>query len=284
MRVLVISAGLADLPPAAAGAAVGAAWADLGHQVAVVPIGIGGQGLLDAMSGVPGTTVVTAQAGESSAHLGRELVAAMDAGTVVLDLTGDCPDDGGAGLLAAVGGREAMDGHTLIGVVSEDELDAAFLGVRGVAARRSYASGTPDIGAALAGDAALTRLAADLGMPDPPPGAGAGNGLAFAVLALGGVVRTGPQAIGELVAIERSLEAADLVVLVTDVLDFGGAGIAETRAAAAWAEQALVPCIAIATRVQISGRELRTFGVESAYDLGADVADGAVRVARTWNW
>ena len=60
MRVLVISAGLADLPPAAAGAAVGAAWADLGHQVAVVPIGIGGQGLLDAMSGVPGAAVVTA--------------------------------------------------------------------------------------------------------------------------------------------------------------------------------------------------------------------------------
>jgi len=121
-------------------------------------------------------------------------------------------------------------------------------------------------------------------MPEPPPGAGAGNGLALGILALGGVVRTGPQAIGELVGIQRSLAAADLVVLVTDVLDFGGAGIAEVRAAAAWAEQALVPCIAIARQVQISGRELRTFGVESAYELGDDIAAGAVRIAVTWNW
>jgi glycerate kinase len=121
-------------------------------------------------------------------------------------------------------------------------------------------------------------------MPQPPPGAGAGNGLAVAILALGGVVRTGPQAIWELVGIERSLAAADLVVVVTEALDFGGAGIAETRAAAAWAEQALIPCVAVATRVHISGRELRTLGVESAYEVGAEVASGAARIARTWNW
>ena len=283
MRVLVISAGVADLSPAAAGAVVGAAWADLAHQVAVVPIGVGGQGLVDAASGIPGAAVLIPRAGESSADLGREL-AAVQAGTVLVDLTGDCPDDAGAGLLSTLGGRHVLTGRSLVGVVRDDELDAVLLGVRGVAARRSFASGAPDIGAALAGDAVLARLAADVGMPDPPPGAGAGNGLALAILALGGVVRTGPQAIGDLVGIERSLEAADLVVLVTDVLDFGGAGIAETRAAAAWAERALVPCIAIARRVQISGRELRTFGVESAYELGDEAAAGAERVARTWTW
>lgn len=286
MRVLVISAGLADLGPLGAGRAVGAPWADLGHQVAVVPIGTGGQTLVDAASSIPGTAVLRPRAGESSADLGRELTAAVEADvrTILVDLTGDCPDDAGAGLLEALGARDVLAGRSLVGVVREDELDAALLGVRGVAARRSYASGTPDIGAALAGDAVLSRLAAGIGMPDPPPGAGAGNGLALAVLALGGVVRTGPQAIGELVGIERSLEAADLVVLVTDVLDFGGAGIAETRAAAIWAEQGLVPCIAVAGHVQISGRELRTFGVESAYEVGDDLVGGAARVAHTWNW
>jgi len=215
MRVLVIAAGLADLGPLGAGTAVGAPWADLGHQVAVVPIGTGGQTLVDAASSIPGTAVLRPRAGESSADLGRELTAAVEADvrTILVDLTGDCPDDAGPGLLEALGGRDVLAGRSLVGVVREDELDAALLGVRGVAARRSYASGTPDIGAALAGDAVLSRLAAGIGMPDPPPGAGAGNGLALAVLALGGVVRTGPQAIGELVGIERSLEAADLVVL-----------------------------------------------------------------------
>lgn len=284
MRVLVISAGLADLGPAAAGAAVGAAWADLGHQVAVIPLGIGGPALADAVSGIPGTAVLTPTAGESSAGLGHEL-AALEARTILVDLTGDCPDDAGAGLLGSLAGREALDGHSLVGVVREDEVDAVLLGVRGVAARRSYASGTPDIGAALAGDAVLAKLAADVGMPDPPAGAGAGNGLALAILALGGVLRTGPQAIGELLGIDRSLVAADLVVLVTDGLDFGGAGMPETRAAAEWASQGLVPCIAVARSVQISGRELRTLGVESAYDLGGgDLAAAAARVAHTWTW
>jgi glycerate kinase len=284
MRVLVISAGLGDLCAVSAGTTVGSAWADLGHQVAVVPMGIGGATLVDAVSGIAGAVVVTPRPGESSAELGREMAAAGEAHTILVDLTGDCPDDAGAGLLASLGERDALAGYTLVGVVREDESVAAFLGVRGVAARRSYASGTPDIGAALAGDAALTRLAAEVGLPDPPPGAGAGNGLAFAVLALGGVLRTGPQVIGDLVGIERSLEAADLVVLVTEVLDFGGAGIAEARAAAGWAETGLVPCIAIAGRVQISSRELRTLGVESAYELGAEVAEEAARIARTWNW
>jgi len=295
MRVLVISAGIAGLDPAAAGSAVGSAWADLGHQVAVVPIGIGGAGLVAAVSTIPGAVVVTPGPGESSAQVGLDLAAARDARTILVDLTGDCPDDGGAGLVTALGGQAVNDGaievartvvtgRTLVGVVRDDELETALLGVRGVAARRTYASGKPDIGAALAGDAVLARLAADLGMAEPPAGAGAGNGLALAILALGGVVRTGPAVLGELVGIDRSLAAADLVVAVTEALDFGGAGLATTRAAATWAEQALVPCVAVAASVQISGRELRTLGVESAYEVGLDVTSGAAGIARTWNW
>ena len=285
MRVLVISAGLPSLGPAAAGSAVGAAWAELGHQVAVVAIGIGGRRLVDAVGSIPGTEVLLPVAGRSSEGLGRDLAALdPDTRTVLVDLTGDCPDDAGAGLLEALGEPEVLTGRALVGVAREEELDAALLGVRGVAARRSFASGTPDIGAALAGDAVLAGLAARIGMPDPPPGAGAGNGLALAILALGGVVRTGPQIIGELVGVGRSLEAADLVVVVTEVLDFGGAGMAETRAASAWAEQGLVPCIAVAGQVTISSRELRTFGVESAYEVGDDPAAGAARVAHTWSW
>jgi hypothetical protein len=74
------------------------------------------------------------------------------------------------------------------------------------------------------------------------------------------------------------------VVVVTDALDFGGAGVTETQAAAAWAAEARVPCVAIAGTVHFSGRELRTFGVESAYAAEGDLAGCAERVARTWNW
>lgn len=275
---------MADLSPAQAGAAVGAAWANLGHQVAVVPLGIGGQGLREAVNGLPKVTVLTPGRGESSSSLAQELLAARDADTILVDLAGDCCTDAGAGLLESLGGRGAVLGGSIIGIVREDEAGAELLGVRGVAARRSYASGAPDVAIALAQDAVLRRFAADLGMPDPPPGAGAGNGLALAILALGGVVRTGPQAIGELVGIDRSLESVDLIVGVVDEFDFGGAGIAEAHAVAVWAQRAAAPCIMIASRTSISTRELRTHGVEAAYELGDDVEIEAARIARTWSW
>ena len=129
--------------------------------------------------------------------------------------------------------------------------------------------------------AALTRLATSLGVTDPPPGAGAGDGTVsrsprWAAFSARGHRRA--------VGLDRSLTAADLVVVVTDALDFGGAGVTETQAAATWAAEALVPCVAIAGTVHFSSRELRTFGVESAYSSDGDLASCAARVARTWNW
>ncbi len=282
MRVLVLATSVAELGPRAAGAEVAGAWAALGHQVAVVPLGTGGPGLAAAVEGVPEVVVVAPGVGASSEPAGLAVLEAFDTGaaTVLLDLTGECPDDAGEGLLRVLEGREV----SLVGVVRPEELDAPLLGVRGVAARRAYGSGTPDIAAALAGDAALTARAAALGVPEPPPGAGAGNGMALAVVVRAGTIRTGPQAIAELVGLEGSLAAADLVVVVTDALDFGGAGVAETQAASSWAAENLVPCLAIADRVHISSRELRTFGVESAYAAEGDLAGCAARVARTWNW
>jgi glycerate kinase len=282
MRVLVLATGVADLSPAAAGAEVAGAWARLGHQVAVVPMAAGGPGLAAAVADMPHVAVVAAGAGPSSEQAGAEIAAALACGatTVLLDLTAACPGDAGDGLLAALGRPELE----IVGVVRPEELDATLLGVRGVAARRAYGSGTPDVGAALEGDAALTRLATSLGVPEPPPGAGAGDGMGLAVAVLGGTFRAGPQAIAALVGLDRSLAAADLVVVVTDALDFGGAGVTETQAAATWAAEALVPCVAIAGTVHFSGRELRTFGVESAYASEGDLAACAARVARTWNW
>lgn len=281
MRVLVLATGVADLSPAAAGAEVGTAWARLGHQVAVVPMAAGGPDLAAAVADLPHVAVVAAGEGTSE-RAGAEIAAALACGatTVLLDLTGPCPTDAGEGLLTALGRPEL----TIVGVVRPEELEAPLLGVRGVAARRAYGSGAPDVGAALAGDAALTRLATSLGVTDPPPGAGAGDGTGLAVAALGGAFRTGPAAIADLVGLDRSLTAADLVVVVTDALDFGGAGVTETQAAATWAAEALVPCVAIAGTVHFSSRELRTFGVESAYSSDGDLASCAARVARTWNW
>lgn len=310
MRVLVLTGAVGDLSPAQAGRVVASPWAAAGHAVAVVPMTADGNGLDDAVAALgPGrATVVRQTGGTTTGPLGDAAARAIAAGasTVLLDLTQPLPVDGGAGLLEALGATAAapLDEGPVLGdlgqvrlpslparlvaVVAAGTETAPLLGVRGVAATVGFETGQ-DRAEVLALDAALARLAAAVGLPDPPAGAGAGQGAALAVLALGGAVRTAPAALAELVDLDRSLALADLLVVVTDALDFGGAGVPLAQAAAGWAATAGAPCIVVARAVQISSRELRTLGIESAYGLTGDEGDAglaelAQRVARTWSW
>ena len=135
MRVLVASDMVGALGSAAAGQVLGAAWAERGAEVTVVPAGEAGAGCLAAAASASAVRlevhaqdamVVTSGAGSgrallrvedpepiaglplalSSAPLGRALAALLAAArptTVLVDLTGLPVHDGGAGLLGALG-------------------------------------------------------------------------------------------------------------------------------------------------------------------------------------
>ncbi len=232
---------------------------------------------------------------------------------VVVDLTGLATHDAGAGLLAALGavadapldagaaglaGLSTLDlapvrallGDTrLVAVVDPAELGDHLLGLRGLTARRGHASGT-DPAVMLATDAALGRLAAALGLPDAP-GLGAGGGAALALAALGAWPTGGPALCAQVAGLERTAQRADVLVTGADHLDFASRGGHVVREVAAIAERTLKPCVALARRVDVSGRELRTFGIEVAYALGgepdvaaSELTERAGGAASSWTW
>lgn len=251
----------------------------------------------------------------SSVGVGRALADAL-AGRperVVVDLTGLSCHDGGAGILAALGavadapldaGVEALGGLTsldlararalvgeteLVAVVAPDEMGDLLLGLRGLTARRGHASGV-DPKVMLATDAALGNLAGHLGVPDAP-GVGAAGGAALAVVALGGWVTSGPALCAQVARLERTASVADVLVTGADEVDFATRGGHVVSEVAAIAERTMRPCVVVARQVDVSGRELRTFGVEVAYslggaaDLGADeLTERAAGVASSWTW
>lgn len=239
---------------------------------------------------------------------------------VVIDLGGLDVHDGGAGLLAGLGARadhpldagvaglsgvSAVDCSAprtligdadLLGVVPTEELDRQLLGLRGVTSMRGHVVGL-DQDVMLRTDEALADWAQALGADAGQPGAGACGGAGLAVLALGGRLLSGPQLCAGLVDLERTLPLADLVVAGCAHLDFVRRGGDVIGYLAQRAAVHTKPLVVLASTVAVSGRELRTFGVEAAYPVHPgrlpadaptvarpDVERLAARVAGTWSW
>ncbi|WP_026926761.1 glycerate kinase [Granulicoccus phenolivorans] len=222
--------------------------------------------------------------------------------------------DAGAGILGALGARsdrpldegaEALAGMTwldlapvrelvgtteLIAVVRSELAGQHLLGLRGITSLRGRA-GDMDPQRMIAIDETLERFA-NLCAPEAAllPGAGADG--AYALAALGGRICTGPQLCADAADLSRTLPLADLVVTGATGFDFGSAGGPVVRYLADRAEQATRPVIALAAQVWISAREMRQFGIESAYAMerepdavtDADLTEFAARVARSWRF
>ncbi len=257
----------------------------------------------------------------TSRGVGDLVAAAVDAGarTVVVGLGGCGTNDGGAGLLAALGATAEPAGALDRGPSSLQRLDRVDLeaardrvaGVRLVAASDADNPllgliGTtnvhgPDRGVAqdrlLAVDAALERLA---GATDKKlalaKGAGAAGGLGFAMLLLGGERQPGISLVAEAVGLAERARRADLVVTGEGAFDFSSRSGKVPYGVAAIAADVVRPCIALAGQVLVGSREMRALGVESAYsmvdlvgeeasfaDPAGSLARLAERVARTWS-
>ena len=113
-------------------------------------------------------------------------------------------------------------------------------------------------------------------------GAGASGGLGFAILALGGRLVTGAALTAELGDLDRALGSADLVVTGCDSFDFGSRGGGVVAELATRCEAFEVPLVVVSPVVGMSGREMRTLGIESAHPVPVDegVADGLTATGR----
>ncbi len=256
----------------------------------------------------------------STLGVGELVAAAVDAGAdeVVIGLGGSGTNDGGAGMLAALGAAgeppDALTGGaaslaTLTAVdldpvrarlagrvlIAATDVTNPLLGLRG--ATNIYG---PQKGLSserlFAADGALSRFAhlVDRSTADAP-GAGAAGGLGYALLVLGARQRPGIDVVAQASGFGERLAGADLVLTGEGKLDpqtFTGKVVAGVAGLAAGAG---VPCVALAGRLEVGSRELRAAGVDGAYgmvdafgerralDDPADaLADLAERVARTW--
>jgi glycerate kinase len=237
--------------------------------------------------------------------VGQLVTAALESGAsrIVVGLGGSATNDGGAGLLAALGldrldrhgGRLPPGGaalarcHHLAGeldprlaqveLVAATDVDAPLLGLHGASAVFGPQKGA-DRAAVLALDAALERWANVL---EPAlgvvvrhrPGAGAAGGLGAALLALGAVREPGLSLVASAVGLEAAIAGADLVVTGEGRYDATSLGAKVVGGVAALAAEHAVPCLVLAGSVEVGRREAAAHGIESAHAVTDLVGDAA---------
>jgi len=236
----------------------------------------------------------------TSYGVGELIAAAADAGArrIVLGLGGSATTDGGAGLIAALGGRllgadggpVAPGGAALAGlreldltglrdlsgvdVLLASDVDNPLLGPDGAAAIYGPQKGAsrediPVLEEGLARWADMAEAALAEGFGDRP-GAGAAGGLGFAALAfLGARMRPGIEVVLELVSFAERAAGASLVITGEGSLDAqtlrgkAPAGVAgATRAVSPE-----TPVVAVAGACSLDRASLTRAGIAAAYTL-----------------
>ena len=238
--------------------------------------------------------------------VGQLLTAALDAGArrIVVGLGGSATNDGGAGLLAALGLRrldaagaqlapgglalrevERLDGEldprlADVELVAASDVESPLLGLYGASSVFGPQKGATREDVALL-DGALTRwadvLEAHLGTAvRDRPGAGAAGGLGAALFVLGAGMRPGIALVQEAVGLDARVAGADLVVTGEGRFDDQSLVGKVVSGVARTAGEHAVPCVVLAGDVQLGRREAAAAGVEQAWSLvdlvGADRA------------
>ncbi|MFG3704216.1 glycerate kinase [Micromonospora sp. NPDC047670] len=234
----------------------------------------------------------------TSYGLGVLVAAAVEAGarTVVIGLGGSGTNDGGAGMLTALGvtpldesGRALPYGGAALGaavaldgaprlrdarLVAATDVDNPLLGLHGASSVFGPQKGA-DRADVLLLDAALERFAAVLerdlpGCPDrlgALPGGGAAGGLGAAVLALGGRCESGIGLVTREIGLDAALDEVDLVITGEGSFDHQSLRGKVVAGVAGAARDRGLPCVVLAGQVSTGRREAGAAGVTDAYSL-----------------
>ncbi|HEX8779872.1 MAG TPA: glycerate kinase [Nocardioides sp.] len=255
----------------------------------------------------------------STAGVGELVLGAVAAGArrVVVGLGGSGTNDGGAGVLAALGaasdgaldrGAAGLEPVTrvdlgpardrLVGVelVVASDVDSPLTGMFGATRTFGPQKGVAEDRVAVVDGWLEAFAAATDRRTSLEKGAGAAGGIGFAMLLLGATREPGIELVASHVRLGERAGQADLVLTGEGAFDFSSRSGKVPYGVAAVAAGALRPCVALAGRVDVGSREMRALGIESAYSLvdlvgeerafadpAGALADLAERVARTWS-
>lgn len=233
----------------------------------------------------------------TSYGLGMLVAATVELGAreLVIGLGGSATNDGGAGMLAALGAAPLDDagyavpygGAALLGaaslggvprlrdavLVAATDVDSPLVGPLGASAVYG-----PQKGASAADvvvlDAALHRFATVLSTLDTCPaglaslpGAGAAGGLGAAMLATGGRIRSGFGVVSEAVGLASAVADCDLVITGEGSFDEQSLRGKVVAGVASAALERGVPCVVVAGRVDVGRRAAAGAGVSGCYSL-----------------
>jgi glycerate kinase len=247
----------------------------------------------------------------TSYGVGVLLVAAVETGArrLVVGLGGSGTNDGGAGMLTALGavpedqtGRglpyggaallhvDRLDGAPRLRgaeLVDASDVDNPLLGPHGASAVFGPQKGATEADIALL-DAALSRWAPVLerDLPGCPaglgalPGGGAAGGLGAGLLALGARRESGIDLVWRLVGVDEAADRADLVITGEGSYDFQSLRGKVVSGVAAAAQQRGLPCLVLAGQVSVGRREMAAAGVEAAYALAERAGSVAAAMER----
>ncbi|MGH8870026.1 MAG: glycerate kinase family protein [Actinomycetes bacterium] len=233
--------------------------------------------------------------------VGELLAGAADAGArrLVIGLGGSATNDGGAGMLAALGATlyphpasardlayvESVDlspaAARLAGcaLVVASDVDNPLLGIQGASAVFGPQKGA-DRERIVRLDAALARWAEVSGGDPEAPGAGAAGGLGFGLGLLGATRVPGIETVLDLTGIPARVAESDLVLTGEGAFDASSlrgkvvAGVARSAADRAR------PCLVLAGRVDVGRQQIAAAGVSAAYAVVDTVADPAQALDR----
>ena len=229
--------------------------------------------------------------------VGQLLVGALDAGAtrIVVGLGGSATNDGGAGMLAALGlSRHDAAGELLppggaalrrvarlagapdgrlagVELIAATDVDSPLLGLYGASAVFGPQKGASREDVALL-DAALARWAdvleaALVTSVRDRPGAGAAGGLGAALFALGARREPGIALVQSAVGLDARLAEADLVLTGEGAFDPSSLSGKVVSGVARLAAEHAVPCVVLAGDVSVGRREAAAAGIDSAWSL-----------------
>jgi glycerate kinase len=182
---------------------------------------------------------------------------------VVVGVGGTATNDGGRGLLDVLASWPSG-----IPLEIATDVDNPLLGINGASAVFGPQKGA-DANAVQRLDARLGAWVDELDARElaASPGAGAGGGLGFALMRLGGRRVSGVETVIEAVGLRWELADADLVVTGEGAYDSTSLQGKVVSGVASAATEAGVPCVVVAGRVSVGRREMAAGGVDSAYSL-----------------
>lgn len=255
--------------------------------------------------------------------VGELILAAIESGAteITIGLGGSGTNDGGAGMLAALGaiadaplatGGAALSAVTTIDLskalsavagvklICASDVDNPLLGLRGATNVFGKQKGATEesimrLEGALENFAQVCGVRSDGKNPAVALGAGAAGGLGYGLLLIGAQRVAGIETVMQIVSLDEKISTADLIITGEGCLDDQSLQGKVAIGVAAHCVTAGKPCVVIAGEVRLGKREYLSAGIDAAYSMSeiagkehsmANAAqvirEVASRVAKTW--